>query len=130
MQLFRTESSDRSEKVMPRAREIASAIVLIYVGLTALCGVAYWLAAMTPFEALAHALTTVSTAGFSTSDSSMGKWNNPALHWLATLFMLSGAIPFVLYIRLFRGQRDTLRDSQVWAFLGFLALVITGFSTW
>src|SRR3712207_3497201 len=72
MQLFRTESSDRSEKVMPRAHEIATAIVLIYVGLTALCGVAFWLVAMTPFEALAHALTTVSTAGFSTSDSSMG----------------------------------------------------------
>ncbi len=130
MQLFRTESSDRSEKVMPRVREIATAIVLIYVGLTVLCGVAYWLVAMTPFEALAHALTTVSTAGFSTSDSSMGHWNNPALHWLATLFMLSGAIPFVLYIRLFQGQRDALRNSQVCVFLGFLALVITGLAIW
>jgi trk system potassium uptake protein len=130
MQLFRTESSDRSEKVMPRAREIATAIVLIYVGLTVLCGVAFWLVAMTPFEALAHALTTVSTAGFSTSDSSMGKWNSPALHWLATLFMLSGAIPFVLYVRLFQGQRDALRNSQVWVLLGFLALVITGLATW
>jgi trk system potassium uptake protein TrkH len=130
MQLFRTESSDRSEKVMPRAREIATAIVLIYAGLTMLCGVAYWLVGMTPFEALAHALTTVSTAGFSTSDSSMGHWNSPALHWLATLFMLSGAIPFVLYIRLFQGQRDALRDSQVWVLLGFLALVITCLATW
>jgi len=130
MQLFRTESSDRSEKAMPRVREIATAIVLIYVGLTVLCGVAFWLVAMTPFEALVHALTTVSTAGFSTSDSSMGKWNSPALHWLATLFMLSGAIPFVLYVRLFQGQRDALRNSQVWVLLGFLALVITGLATW
>src|SRR3712207_4459472 len=129
MQLFRTESSDRSEKVMPRAREIATAIVLIYVGLTVLCGVAFWLVAMTPFEALAHALTTVSTAGFSTSDSSMGKWNSPALHWFATLFMLSGAIPFVLYVRLFQGQRDALRNSQVWAFLGFLVLMVMCLAT-
>jgi trk system potassium uptake protein TrkH len=130
MQLFRTESSDRSEKAMPRVREIATAIVLIYVGLTVLCGVAFWLVAMTPFEALVHALTTVSTAGFSTSDSSMGQWNSPVLHWLATLFMLSGAIPFVLYVRLFQGQRDALRNSQVWVLLGFLALVITGLATW
>jgi trk system potassium uptake protein TrkH len=125
MQLFRTESSDRSEKVMPRAREIATAITLIYCGLTVLCGVAYWIVAMTPFEALTHALTTVSTAGFSTSDRSMGNWDSAALHWVAILFMLSGAIPFVLYVRLLQGQRDTLRNSQVWSLLGFLAVVVT-----
>jgi trk system potassium uptake protein TrkH len=115
---------------MPRVREIATAIVLIYVALTVLCGVAYWLVAMSPFDALAHALTTVSTAGFSTSDSSMGKWSSPALHWLATLFMLSGAIPFVLYIRLFQGQRDALRNSQIWAFLGFLGAMVVCFAAW
>ncbi len=41
MQLFRTESSDRSEKVMPRVREIAAAIAAIYLGLTLACGLAY-----------------------------------------------------------------------------------------
>ena len=86
------------------------------------CAVAYWLVAMTPFEALAHALTTVSTAGFSTSDVSMARWNNAALHWIATLFMLSGAVPFVLYLRLFQGQRDALRDSQVWFLVSLLAV--------
>jgi trk system potassium uptake protein len=130
MQLFRTESSDRSEKVMPRVREIATGIVLIYVALTVACGLAYWLTAMTPFEALAHALTTVSTAGFSTSDISMARWDNAALHWIATLFMLSGAVPFVLYLRLFQGQRDALRDSQVWFLVGLLAVVIIGVAAW
>src|SRR3712207_3947776 len=130
MQLFRTESSDRSEKVMPRVREIATGIVMIYVVLTVACGLAYWLVAMTPFEALAHALTTVSTAGFSTSDISMARWDNPALHWIATLFMLSGAVPFVLYLRLFQGQRDALRDSQVWFLVGLLAAVIVAVAAW
>jgi trk system potassium uptake protein TrkH len=130
MQLFRTESSDRSEKVMPRVREIATAIVLTYVGLTVICGVAYWLVAMTPFDALAHALTTVSTAGFSTSDASMARWDNAALHWIATVFMLSGAIPFVLYLRLYQGQRDALRDSQVWFLAGLLAVVIVAVAAW
>jgi trk system potassium uptake protein TrkH len=130
MQLFRTESSDRSEKVMPRVREIAAGIVLIYVALTVICGVAYWLVAMTPFEALAHALTTVSTAGFSTSDVSMAHWNNAALHWIATLFMLSGAVPFVLYLRLFQGQRDALRDSQVLFLTSLLAVVIAVVAAW
>ena len=130
MQLFRTESSDRSEKVMPRVREIATGIVLIYVALTVICGVAYWLVAMTPFEALVHALTTVSTAGFSTSDASMARWDSPALHWIATLFMLSGAIPFVLYLRLFQGQHDALRDSQAMFLVGMLAVLIIAVAAW
>src|SRR5687767_14946218 len=123
MQLFRTESSDRSEKVMPRVREIATGIMLIYTALTVACAVAYWIAAMTPFDALLHALTTVSTAGFSSSDASMGHWDNAALHWIATLFMLSGAIPFVLYLRLLQRQQDALRDSQVWTLVGLVAVV-------
>jgi trk system potassium uptake protein TrkH len=130
MQLFRTESSDRSEKVMPRVREIAAGIVLIYVALTVACGLAYWLVEMTAFDALAHALTTVSTAGFSTSDVSMARWDDPILHWIATLFMLSGAVPFVLYLRLFQGQRDALRDSQVLFLLGLLAIVIIAVAAW
>ncbi len=130
MQLFRTESSDRSEKVMPRVQEIATGIVLIYAALTVACGLAYWLVAMTPFEALAHALTTVSTAGFSTSDISMARWDSAALHWIATFFMLSGAVPFVLYLRLFQGQRDALRDSQVWFLVGLLAVVIIAVAAW
>ena len=130
MQLFRTESSDRSEKVMPRVREIATAIGLIYVALTAACGVAYWIAGMTPFDAVAHALTTVSTAGYSTSDASLGKWDNPAIHWIAILFMISGALPFVLYLRLVRGDRDALRSSQVRTFLLFCAVVSAALAAW
>jgi trk system potassium uptake protein TrkH len=130
MQLFRTESSDRSEKVMPRVQEIATGIVLIYCGLTAICAVAYWLVAMTPFEALAHALTTVSTAGFSTSDASMARWNNATLHWIATVFMLSGAIPFVLYLRLLQGQRDALRDSQTLFLISLLVVLIVAVAAW
>jgi trk system potassium uptake protein len=130
MQLFRTESSDRSEKVMPRVREIATGIVLMYVALTVACGLAYWLVEMTAFDALAHALTTVSTAGFSTSDISMARWDDPSLHWIATLFMLSGAVPFVLYLRLFQGQRDALRDSQVLFLVGLLAVVIIAVAAW
>jgi trk system potassium uptake protein TrkH len=123
MQLFRTESSDRSEKVLPRVRQMAKAIGGIYVALTALCALAYYLAGMSAFDAVAHALTTVSTAGFSTSDASMGNWDVPAIHWIAIAGMISGAIPFVLYVRLLQGERDSLRDSQAFTLLAFLAVV-------
>ncbi|HVL73788.1 MAG TPA: TrkH family potassium uptake protein [Beijerinckiaceae bacterium] len=130
MQLFRTESSDRSEKVMPRVREIAAAIGMIYLGFTIACGLAYWAAGMSPFDAVAHALTTISTAGFSTSDNSLANWDNPAIHWIAVVFMVAGAIPFVLYVRLFRGEGDSLRDSQARAMLGLIAVFVGIMTAW
>ncbi|AWK86494.1 TrkH family potassium uptake protein [Azospirillum thermophilum] len=131
MQLFRTESSDRSEKVLPRAQQIAKAIGGVYAGLTVLCGLSYWAAGMTPFEAVVHALTSLSTGGFSTSDSSLGHFENPVIHWLASLFMLAGSLPFVLYVRTLTGQRDALwKDRQVRSFIGFLVAVILPFSVW
>ena len=130
MQLFRTESSDRSEKVMPRVRQVTKAISYVYIGLTVACALAYWVAGMTVFEAICHSLTTISTGGYSTSDASMGHWKSPLLHWFATIFMLSGAIPFVIYVRMMQGSKDALRNSQLWALLGFLAAVIGLMTLW
>lgn len=130
MQLFRTESSDRSDKVMPRARQIALAIVLAYVGLTALCALLYWIAGMDPFDAVAHALTTLATGGYSTHDLSLGYWDSPAIDLVAILFMLAGAVPFVLYVKLFRRERDVLRDRQVRTLLAVLAVLTVGFTVY
>ena len=132
MQLFRTESSDRSDKVLPRAKEIANAMLGVYVAMTIACALTYWLIAMSPFDAIAHALTTVSTAGFSTSDSSFAKLNNPALDWAAVVFMLSGAVPYVLYVQFLQGRSDPLRNSQVRALFGFLlaTIVIVAAGLW
>ncbi len=69
MQLFRLESSDRTEKAMPRVRGIAAAIGQIYLTLTIACFLAYWALGMTPFDALNHAFTTLCTGGFSTHDA-------------------------------------------------------------
>ena len=130
MQLFRTESSDRSEKVMPRARQIAIAVVAVYVGLSALCAVLYGLAGMSAFDAVAHAMATLSTGGFSTSDASLGHWNSPWIDGIATLFMLAGALPFVLFVRLLRGGHDALRDQQARTLLAVLAVTILGLAAY
>lgn len=124
MQLFRTESSDRSEKVLPKVRQIAAAIGSVYLGITILAAATYWLQGMTLFEAVLHALTTISTGGYSTSDSSFGNWEANGIQWTGTLFMLAGGIPFVLYVRLLAGDRRALFDSQVRSFVLFLAFTI------
>jgi trk system potassium uptake protein TrkH len=130
MQLFRTESSDRSEKVMPRIRQITAAIVMSYVALTLLCMAAYALAGMGPLNAAAHALSTISTAGFSTSDASLAQWDSPAIHWVAIIGMLAGAMPFVLYVRLLQRDFSILRDEQVRAFLGLTGSVVALLALW
>lgn len=129
MQLFRTESSDRSEKVRPRVREIAIAIGGVYLGLTVTCALAFAMAGMTVFEAVCHAFATVSTGGFSTTDSSLAGFT-PAAQWVAILFMILGALPFVLFVRLIAGEFALFVDSQVKVFLGFLAVVIAAMTLW
>jgi trk system potassium uptake protein TrkH len=128
MQLFRTESSERSDKELPRAATIAAGTLWAYGGLSIACALAYRLAGMNGFDAITHAMTTVSTGGYSTHNLSMGHFTDPAIHWIAILFMLAGSIPFVLYIRLTR--RGSLRSVQVRALVGFLASVIFVLTLW
>ncbi|HSV30351.1 MAG TPA: potassium transporter TrkG, partial [Candidatus Omnitrophota bacterium] len=97
MQLFKMESSDKTDKVKPRVSQIAGGITTVYVGFTIVCGILLWLAGMTPFEAVNHAMATLSTGGFSTSDSSAGKWTSPLIHWILSVFMAIGGATFVLF---------------------------------
>lgn len=124
MQLFHAESSDRSEKVMPRALELMMAIAGIYLLLLLACTAAYVFFGMTIFDAVCHALTTVSTAGFSTHDSSFGFFQSAALEWVCIVFMISGALPFVIYIKAARGQASAVwADTQVRGFMIFLVAI-------
>src|SRR3546814_15893994 len=77
--------------------------------LTLGCAAAYALAGMTGFEAVTHAMATVSTGGYSTFDASLGHFANPAIEWVATVFMVLGALPFVIYIQAAHG-----RSAAVW----------------
>jgi len=130
MQLFHAESSDRYDKPFPRATQLVSALILAYVVLSIACGLAYWLAGMTGFDAIAHAMSTVSTGGYSTHDASFGHFRSPLLEWLGTWFMLAGALPFVLYVRAAGGDAAILRDRQVQVFLATVALSSLALALW
>jgi trk system potassium uptake protein TrkH len=131
MQLFRMESSDRSEKAMSSVKRYTAALVLSYVALSLVCTALLRFAGMTWLESAVHAMTTLSTGGYSTSDASLGHWDNPVIHWIITAFMLLGALPFVVYIHMVRqGPASLLRDSQIRAFLTFLVTVIGLITAW
>lgn len=131
MQLFRTESTDSSEKILPRAGQIATNIGGIYVAISLMCAALYWLFGMTTFDAVAHAMTTVATGGYSTHDASIGHFENAAIEWTAILFMVIGGVPFVLYIQMLRGRSYLLwRDEQVRWFLAIIAVASALFALW
>lgn len=127
MQLFRSEFSDKSEKYYPRVSQIASAILSTYLLLSVACGVAYWLAGMTFFEAICMSMTTVSTAGFSTSDLSLGYFDSYWIELIAIIFMIMGSITLLLFTRFLNGDFMALwRDSQVRVFIS-LIIIASGF---
>jgi trk system potassium uptake protein len=124
MQLYRAEAPGplKEEKLTPRLTQTARALWLIYLGLTLLCAAGYWLAGMTPFDAIAHSLSTLSTGGFSTHDASIGHYQSPAIEAVAIVFMLLAAINFgVHYVAWLRHDPLVyLRDVEARAFLLFV----------
>ncbi len=125
MQIFRIESSDRSEKVLPRAAQIAGHIGVIYLAMTIVLTGALYAAGLGIFDAVVHSMTTIATGGFSTMDGSVGEFRNPTVEWIIIAGMVAGSLPFVLYIQMLRGRgARLLSDSQVQAFLGILLVSV------
>ena len=126
MQIFRTEGFDTFGKILPRAAEISRSISSIYVTLTALCLVAYSMAGMSFFDALVHSMTTIATGGFANYDSSFAELG-AAAEYVAVVFMILAALPFVRYVQLIGGSvRAIVSDPQVKAFLitAFIVVVV------
>ena len=122
-QLMETETQTRTvTKLTPRISETARLLWRLYLGLTALnilallglrlVGLA---PEVTPYDAVAHAFTTVSTAGFSPRAESLAAFS-PAVQWVTILFMTAGATSFVLLFFLVKGDYRRLRDSDEFRF--------------
>lgn len=103
MQVYKMESSVQEERPVARFSQFATDMLLIYGVLTFACAASYHIAGMTPYDALNHALTTVSTGGFSTHDTSM-IGTTPAIQMVAIVFMILGALPFLAYLRALAGR--------------------------
>jgi len=131
MQLFRMESSDSGEKALPRTARVASAIGVVYLTLTLIWVGLYWYAGMTPFEAFNHAMTTIATGGFSTSDNSLGQFDNAVVDYIGIGGMIVGSLPFLLYMKALQGDwRALFRDGQVRLFLSIALFAVFSTTAW
>lgn len=127
MQLYRAETPGpmKDNKLTPRITESAKALWYIYLGLTLICGIAYWVAGMNLFDAICHAFSTVAIGGFSTHDSSLGYFDSAAIENIAIVFMLIASANFSLHFLSFRNRslKPYLRDSEYRFFLSVIVLV-------
>ncbi len=131
LQLFRIELSDTYEKTVARTQVFARRLVAVYVILTLLCIISYAATGMSLFDAANHAMTTLSTGGFSTHDLSFGYFHNRSTLWFASLFMLAGSLPFSLYVRLFEAHRTNLLDDiQIRTLLAVVAALSLMLVAW
>jgi trk system potassium uptake protein TrkH len=122
MQLFRTESYERPESVVPRATQLAGGIGLVYAGLTAIWAIMLSMAGMNAFDAVAHSMTTLATGGFSTRTASIGAFDSAAIEWIIVVGMIAGSLPFAHYLAILRGGWYSLiNDPQVRWFLILVA---------
>jgi trk system potassium uptake protein TrkH len=131
MQIFRAEGIDTPERLLPRAAEVVSATGGLYTIATALTAAALWSAGMPRFDAVLHAMTAISTGGFSTRDAQIGAFAGAWIPWILVAAMIFGSLPFVLYVEALRGRwRRLVLDAQVHGFLGILAAFAAAVFLW
>ena len=125
MQLFKISSNDKNEKILPKTKEISIRLIYIYLSLTFTCSVIYKLCGMSFFDSFTHAMTTIATGGFSNYNESIGYFNNFYIELTSIIFILSGSIPFLAYLKFINGDRNILfSDTQIKSFFKIILFSI------
>lgn len=127
MQMFSSSISD-DDKAVPRTITLIYSICALYLFISVVCTICYMLVGLEVFDAIAHAMTTISTGGFSTYDDSFGHFKTAGPSIIAVIFMTLSGMPFVLFLRAVRGNlRPLYKDEQVRWYLSIIigAVIIT-----
>ena len=118
MQLLKISSTDGSEKILPKTKEISIRLIIIYITLTFLCALFYKIFGMKFFDSLTHSMTTIATGGFSNYNDSIGHFNNFKIEMTSMIFIILGSIPFIAYIKYLSGTKNIfITDTQIKSFI-------------
>jgi len=125
MSLFKAESTGvQMQKLMPKIKDNAMTLWLIYLFFTLLDALLLDMAGMEKFDALNHAFSTISTGGFSTKNASLGFWaNNDAVIWITTFFMTISGINFMAHLKLYYNDGSGYKSEEVKSYLLLLILL-------
>ncbi len=118
MQLFIISTSDTPEKILPRSKEIALRLILVYSGLTFICALFYKIFGMNFFDSIVHSMTTIATGGFSNYNESIGYFDSSLIEFTSIIFIILGSIPFIAYIKYLNGDKKIFfNDTQIKTFI-------------
>ncbi|MBD80931.1 MAG: potassium transporter [Crocinitomicaceae bacterium] len=123
MQLFAAESPGPStDKMHPRIKETAKRLWAIYVFLTMLQTILLMVGGMTVFDAVNHAMSTISTGGFSTKNASIAYFESDYIHWVITVFMFIAGINFTMTYFALKGNFNRLLRNEEFKFYSLAAV--------
>jgi len=125
MQLFKISANDKTEKILPKSKEVAVRLILIYSGLTFICSIFYNIFGMSFFDSITHSMTTIATGGFSNYNESIGYFNSATIEITSIIFIILGSIPFIAYIKFLNGDKKIfISDSQIKSFIKIIIFSI------
>ena len=130
MTLFKAESTGiKMEKVTPKVKDTAILLWGIYLFFTLIDAFALKLAGMNLFDAVNHAMSTISTGGFSTKNNSLGFYHSNMIVWITTVFMLLSGINFLAHLKFFSSGDGSgyKREEVLWylSIFGVLSFLLT-----
>lgn len=127
MQLFSAEAPGPSaDKLHPRITDTAKRLWLIYLGYTIAETILLKLAGMSFFDAINHALATLSTGGFSTKNASIAYWNDqPLIQYIVILFMFLAGSNFVMSYFAFKGKIQRILKDEEWKYYALAILIFS-----
>ena len=125
MQLYKAESSGpiKDNKISPRIAETAQNLWRVYLGLTVLCAISYYLAGMNIFDSVAHSFSTIAIGGFSTHSDSIAFFQNTYIEIICIIFMILSALNFVLHFLSLKTKslRVYLEDAEIRFYFGIIS---------
>ena len=124
MSLFKAESTGISmDKITPKIKDTANRIWAVYIIFTLLDFSLLWFFGMDWFDALNHAMSTISTGGFSTKNTSIGYFNSDGIIWTTTFFMVISGINFLAHIRFFKGDKTCYNTEETKWYIGLIVFL-------
>tara|TARA_A100001011_G_C14307385_1_gene843806 strand:- start:857 stop:2305 length:1449 start_codon:yes stop_codon:yes gene_type:complete len=131
MQLLHMEHDDPYEKTIPKINRFVLELFILYIVLSVICGLLYFLNGMSAFDSLIHAMTTISTGGFSSYDQSIGYFNSYQIELVSIVFMIIGSLPFVLYLQFLHKQKKLIfKDEQIKLFFMIVIFLVIISTFW
>ncbi len=128
MHLYKAESTGpiKDNKISPRIAETAKSLWTIYLGLTVICAIAYYLAGMSLFDSIAHSFSTIAIGGFSTHNMSIGYFDSSLIEMICIFFMLVSALNFILHFMAIKTKniKTYLKDTEFKSYVSIIFFVL------